>query len=216
MNSRVLPTGCRPCGSLRREELSEKPIPGQSALIAEGGVSPFLKIDDEETPKSKSKTFRGDGDGHAQVSAPPAVGPLPARADIDPWAELFKLAPDISQHDEQWIREHAEQKGATPTTLLELAKLNPPAGFTKRGPVAGLKWLVNNFGRKRMSGAVHRTTSEALGIRPRILETAKCTRCSFGHLADGECCDCSTGRDLKRIEDRAANSGNKTTTEEDV
>src|SRR5439155_20733448 len=87
----------------------------------------FLKVDDDEKPNPK--TFPGCGDGHAHVSAPVAIVPLTANCTgahtiSDPWAELFKLAPEISLTDEQWVKERAELKGATPAALLELAKQN--------------------------------------------------------------------------------------------
>jgi hypothetical protein len=168
--------------------------------------NPLPPKNDDENPKPK--TFLGERDGQEQVPAPVAVLKFRADASANPdaWAELFKLAPDISLTDEQWLKEQAELKGATPGALLELAKQNREPRAWKSGPVAALKYLVNNFNRKSMSAALHHATANALGIRrPQIIEQPKCAKCkNVGQLTETEYCDCSQGAEVKHAVEKLA------------
>jgi hypothetical protein len=198
---------------LKKEQCGFVIEQAQTAPIVDRGLEPrkpeFLfsqKNDDDENPKPAGSSTPDSlweiGTLAENPRNPSLEKPNPK---LDTWAQVRQLAPEISLADEQWLKEQMELKGITPAALLELAKQNPPANF-KLGPVAALKYLVNQFVRKSKSALLHHATAEALGIgqpHQAIVETPKCAKCEWGYLPDRSHCDCELGRELRRVDERA-------------
>lgn len=120
------------------------------------------------------------------------------------WEQLRGMAPGLSAVDERWLKDNMGIRGITAEQLLKLAKENPPEGFTNRGPVAGLKWLVKWYHSKTQSA--EEREAELQTLRPLVYPeppkfSPSCTVCKDGVLEDGFC-SCKAGELRRQIAER--------------